>query len=186
MTRTMNPRMRMSFVSIRPDLAFQSTPRVMLDSPLPIHLRHRPPLLPHLHSLPRKRTRSVPPLSSRTWCSTSQLVSRPTGMRPKSTASSPARMWRPSELTCARSWPTRQPSFTINSPSRTISPRFSPSSSHHCLLCSDLAYQQGSFYTLSCSFIDIGDNVLTCFFFLLGGGVIDSCHSRVIRNQQYL
>ena len=146
----------MSFESIKPDLASWPTPRVTLV---------RPPHIHHHPSRMRRRIRSVLPLSSRTRCLTSHLVLRPTGMRPRSTASSSAMMWRPSELICARSWPTRRPSSVINSLSNTSSPRFSPSSNLHRRLCSDRAYPQGSFYTLSCSFIDIGDNVLTC----LGG-----------------
>ena len=47
MTRAMNPRMRMSFESIRIDLATRSTPRVTLDRPPPIHHYHRhPPIHP--------------------------------------------------------------------------------------------------------------------------------------------
>ena len=136
MTRAMNPWMRMSFESIKPGLASRSTPRVMLARPPPIH---------HHRSRPRRRIRSVLPLSSRTRCLTSQFISRSIGMRPRSTASSSARMWRPSELTCSQSWPTRRPSSVISSPYRTSSPRFSPSSSHHCLLRSDPADHQGSF-----------------------------------------
>ena len=145
-----------------PSLASRPTPRVTLANPPPIH--HRPILLPiyhHHHSRPRRRIRSVLPLSSRTRCLTSPLILRPSGMRPRSTASSSDKMWRPSELTCTRLWPTRRPSSAISSPSRTSSPRFLPSSSHHRRLHNDLADHQGSFYTLSCSFIDIGDNVLT-------------------------
>ena len=156
----------MSFKSIRPGLSSRLTPRVTLASPPPIHHRPRlPPIHHHHHSCPRRRIRSVLPLSSRTRCLTSRLILRPIGMRPRSTASSSTMMWRPSKLTCARSWPTRRPSSAINSLSRTTSPRFSPSFRHRRRLHSDLDDYQGSFYTLSCSFIDIGDNVLTC----LGG-----------------
>ena len=134
MTRAMNPRMRMSFEIIRPSLASRSSRRVTFSRPPPIHHRHRLPPLHHHHSRPRRRIRSFLPLSSMTWCLTSQLVSRPTGMRPRSTESSSARMWRPSELTCAQSWPTKRPSSAINSPYRTSSPRSSPSSIHRCRL----------------------------------------------------
>ena len=144
----------MSFESIRPGLASRSTPRVTLARPPPIHHRHRLPPIPHRHSLPpihhhhsrpMRRIRSVLPLSSRTRCLTSQLVLRPTGMRPMSTKSSSTRMWRPSELTCAQSWLTRRPSSAISSPYRTSSPRSSPSSNHRRHLCNDPADHQGSF-----------------------------------------
>ena len=110
MTCAMYPRMRMSFESIRPNLASRSTSKVTLDRPPPIPLHHRPPPIHHHHkhspihhhhSLARRRIRSVLPLSSRTRCSTSLLVSRPNGMRHRSTESSSAKMWRPSKLTCA-------------------------------------------------------------------------------------
>ena len=130
-TREMNPWIRMSFESIKPGFASKSTLRVTLARPPPIHHRHRLPLICHHHSCPRRRIRSVLPLSSRTRCLTSLLVSRPTGMRPRSTEYSSARIWRPSELTCAQSWPTRRPSSAISIPYRTSSPRFSPSSNHH-------------------------------------------------------
>ena len=145
MTRAMNARMRMSFESFRPSLASRSTLRVTLARPPPIHHRHRLPPIHHHCSCPRRRIRSVLPRSSRTQCLTSQLISRPTGIRPRSTESSSARMRRPSELTCTQSWPTKRPSFAISSPYRTSSPRFSPSSSHRCRLRSDLADHQGSF-----------------------------------------
>ena len=144
-TRAMNPRMRMSFESIRPGLASRSTPRVTLARPPPIHHRHKLPPIHHHRIRPKRRIQSVLPLSSRTWCLTSQLVSRPTWIRPRSTESSSTRMWRPSKLTCAQSWPIRRPSSSISSLYRTSSPRFSPFSSHRCRLRSDPADHQGSF-----------------------------------------
>ena len=84
-------------------------------------------------------------------------------MRPRSTESSSARMWRHFELTCALSCPTRRPSSAISSPYRTSSPNCSQSSSHRRRLRHDSADHQGSSYTLSRSFIAIGDNVHTCF-----------------------
>ena len=163
MTRAMNPRMRMSFESIRPGLASQPTLKVTLASPPLIHHCPRLPPIHHHHSRPRRRIQLVLPLSSRTRCLTSQKVSRPTVMRPRSITSSSSRMWRPSEMTCTWSQPTRRPSSTISSLSRTSSSRFSPSSNHHRRLHSDMADHQGSLYTLSFSLIDSGDNVLTCF-----------------------
>ena len=186
--------MRMSFESIRPGLASRSTPRVTLAGPppihhchklLPIHHRHKLPPIHHYHSPPRRRIRSVLPLSLRTRCLTSQLVLRPTGMRPRTTESSSARMWRPSELTCSQSWPTKRPSSVISSPYRTSSPRSSPSSSHRRHLRSDPIDHQGSFlHPLSffhrhwgqcphlfggmwvIGFGDIGLFWCLCFFFL--------------------
>ena len=150
MTQAMNPRLRMSFESIRPGLASRLTLKVTLARPPPIHHHHHLPPIPHHPSRPRGRIRSVLPLSSRTRRLTSLLVSRPTGMRPRSTGSSLVRMWRPSKLTCAWSWPTKQPSSVSSSSSKTSSLRFSPSSSLHCRLCSDMADPQGSFFTLTC------------------------------------
>ena len=92
MTRAMNPRMRMSFESIRLCLASRSTLMVTLARPPPIHHRHRLPQIHHHHSRPKRMIRSVLPLSSRTQCLTSLLVSRPIGMRPRSTESSSSRM----------------------------------------------------------------------------------------------
>ena len=165
MTRAMNPRMRMSFNSIRPGLASRSTLMVTLARPPPINHHHRLPPIPHHPRRPRGRIRSVLLLSSRTGCLTSRLISRPCGMRPRSTGSSLVKMWRPSEMTCAWSWPTRRPSSASSSSSKTSSPKFSPSSSLYHRPYSDLADPQGSFFTLSYSFIDIRGNVLTC----LGG-----------------
>ena len=145
MIRVMNPRMRRSFESIRPSLASRSTPRVTLARPPPIHHCHRLPPIHHYHNRLKRRIRSVLLLSSRTRCLTSLLVSRPIGMRPRSTESSSARMWRPSELTCAQSWPTKQPSSVISSPYRTNLPIFSPSSNHRRRHYSDPTNHQGSF-----------------------------------------
>ena len=131
MTQAMNSQMRRSFASIRPSLASRSTPRVLLARPPPIHHRHRLPPLHHHHHHPRRMIRSVLPLSSRTWCLTSLPFSRPFGMRPWSTASSSARMWRPSGPTCAQFWPTRPPSFVLSRPFRTSLPSFSLSTSRH-------------------------------------------------------
>ena len=131
----------------------------------PLHHHHRLLPIPHHPSLPRGRTRLVPPLSSRTRCSTSLPVSGPSGMRPKSTASSSSRMWRPSGLTCAQFWPTRPPSFALSRPFMTS---FSLSSNRRHRHYSDPANHQGSFLTLSHSCIDIGDIV----HLFGGGGVI--------------
>ena len=120
MTRVMNPQMRMSFESIRPSLASQLTLRVALARLPPLHHHHHclPPI-PHHPSLPRGRTRSDPPLSSRTRCLTSLPVSRPSEMRPKNTASSSERMWRPSGPTCTQFWLTRPLSLVLSRPFRT-------------------------------------------------------------------
>ena len=162
MTRAMNPQMRMSFASIRPSLTSRLTLRVPLARPLPIHHRHGlPPHHHHHHHRPRQRIRLVLPLSSRTWCLTSQPVSRLTGMRPKSTASSSSRMWRSFGLTCAPSLPTRPPSFVINGHFRTSFPSFSLSTS--CFAATTTMIRpitREVSYTLSLSFIDIGDNCL--------------------------
>ena len=119
--------MRMCFESIRLGLASRPTPRVTLAIPPPIHHRLRLPPIYYHHSRPRRRIRSVLPLSSKTRYLTLQLVSRPNGMRPRSTASSSARMWRPSELTCAQSWPTRRPSFQSVIPPGPARPDSHPS-----------------------------------------------------------
>ena len=148
MTRAMNPQMRRSFASIRPSLASRPTPRVSLARPPPIHHRHRLPPLHHHHHRPRRRLRSVLPLSSRTQCLTSLPVSRPSRMRPRSTASSSARMWRPSEPTCAQFLLTRPPSFVLSKPFKNNLPSFSLSTNRRR---SDSADHQGSFLTLSCS-----------------------------------
>ena len=146
----------MSFESIRPGLASRSTLGVALARLPPLYHHHRLPPIPHHPNLPNGRTRSVPPLFLRTRCSTSLPVSRPSGMRPRSTASSSVKMWRPSGPTCAQFWPTRLPSFVLSKPFRTSLPNFSLSTSSHY---SDPVDHQGSFLTLSRSFIDIGDTV---------------------------
>ena len=148
----------MSFETIKPGLASQLTLRAALAQLPPIHHHHRLPPFPHHPSLPWGRTRSVPLLSLRTKCSTSLPVSRPYGMRPRSTASSSSRVWRPSGPTCAQFWLTRPPSFILIKPFRTSLPSFSLSTSRRRRR-SDAADRQGSFLTLSRSFIDIRDTI---------------------------
>ena len=133
--------MRRSFASIRPSLASQPTHRVPLARPSPIHHRHRLPPLFHHHHRPRRRIRSVLPLSSRTRCLTSLPILRPSGMRPRSTAYSSVRMWRLSELTCAQSWLTRR---LISRHFRTSLPSFSLSTSRHRRHHNDPVDHQGS------------------------------------------
>ena len=142
MTRIMNPRMRMSFESIRPAVNPQGDTGQASSHPPPPHTSsHPPPPQISSHPPPPQPSQEEDPISP----STILLFSRSTGMRPRSTESSSSKMWRPSELTCAQSWPTRRPSSVISSPYRTSLPRSSPSSSHRHRHRSDPADHQGSF-----------------------------------------
>ena len=139
--------MRRSFANIRPSLASRPTPRVPRARTHPIHPCHR---LSPLHHHPRRRIQSVLPLSSRTQCLTSLPISRPYGMRPRSTASSSARMWRPFGPTCSQFWPTRPLSFVLSRPFRTSLCSISLSTSSRCHHRSDPTDHQGIFlYPLS-------------------------------------
>ena len=130
MTRAMNPWIRMSFESIRPGLASWSTPTVTLDRP------------PHVPPLPQTSTHPPQPQPSQEKdpISPSTILEDPVL---NLTARFKA-YWdetqenlvlinqdvEASELTCAQSWPTRRPSFSISSPFKTNLHNFSPSISH--------------------------------------------------------
>ena len=113
-TRAISPRTRMSSISIRLVFYSQVIPRVTLASPLLTHHHHNQPL--------QRRPHPVPLLIQRTRYSLSLTALTPFRTRHRSTESSLPRTWRPFELTCVPSWPTRPLFSRISSPSRPSSP----------------------------------------------------------------
>ena len=160
-TLVMSPRTRMSFMSFELGMAPWAIPRETLASPRPTHLHHHPSS--HRQLLP-----PVLPQTLRTRFSHSLSASTLSGMRPRSTASSSHRTWRPSVRICVRCWPTRPPFCSNSRPYRPKSRSSWPSTSHLHRHRSD---HQGSTLHHLCLFLASGDTA----YFVWGGVVIVFC-----------
>ena len=136
-TPEMSPWTRMSSTNIRPVLDSRAIPRVTLGSPLLTHHHHSRPLW--------RRPHPVPLLISRTRCSLSLTALMPFRTRQRSTESLLPWTWRPFEMTCVPSLPTKTLFSRISSPSRPSSPSYSPSTSHCRHHRSDTTAHQGCF-----------------------------------------
>ena len=112
MIPAMSPRTRTSSTTIRPILDPWTIPRGILGSPRPTHIHHHHH---HHHRSPRRQLTPVLPRTSRTGCSPLLSALMPSRTRPRSTESSPPRIWRRFTLICIRCWKTRPLFFSSSS-----------------------------------------------------------------------
>ena len=124
-TPATSPRTRTSFTTIRLVLDSWAIPRRTLASPRLI------PLLHHHHRSLRRQIPPIPHLISRTRCSHLLSALTHSRTRPRSTASSSHKIWRPSVLICVLCWPIRPLFFSSSSPCRPRSHSFSLFTSRH-------------------------------------------------------